>query len=239
DRQLPLYRPNNAVLEIPRDGLTVLFGNRVSAMGFDANPDPSSIYAVLTAKADARADGIFDSTKVPVKFLPSQIPVNGEPFFRSGERMTITNSDLGSIVKLDTVAGTENTSGRVYTEFDFFTLASGDTGFRLRFLWGSFLNFVVGKAPSMFSDPDAIPDTVDPTGPNAQLILSHPMFGYIIPFYTTPERSFYAGVSLEMPEADANSGFADPTQKYDSYSHIPDFAAKLRWQDKAWGHVQA
>lgn len=152
--------------------------------------------------------------------------------------MTITKSDAGSIVKLDTVAGNETASGRVYTEFDYFALANGDTGFRLRFLWGSFLNFVVGLAPSMFSDPDAIPDTIDPTGPNAQLILSHPMIGYIIPFYTTPDRSFYAGVSMEKPEADANSGFADSTQKFDSYSHIPDFAAKLRWQDKAWGHLQ-
>jgi len=236
NRQLALYRPNNSVLQMPRDGLTVVFPNPVNALGFAGNSDP---YAFFTAKADARADAILDTTKVPGgMFLPSAIPVSGEAFARSGERMTITSSNLGTIVKLDTVAGTGPTSGRLYTEFDYFAFADGDTRFRLRFVWGSFANFVVGMAPSMFSDPDAVPDTIDPTGPNAQLILSHALIGYIIPFSTSPERSFYAGISMEAPEADANPGFTDPRPgPYDSYSHIPDFAAKVRWEDKA-GHLQ-
>src|SRR5438105_2691506 len=184
NRQLALYRPDNSVLEMTRDGLTVVFPNPVNLLGFGGNSDP---YAFFTAKASARADAILDTTKVPGLFLPSTIPVSGENFARSGERMTIANSDLGGIVKLDTVAGTGPTSGRVYTEFDYFAFADGDTRFHLRFVWGSFANFVIGMAPSMFSDPDALPDTIDPTGPNAQLILSHALIGYIIPFYTTPE----------------------------------------------------
>ena len=71
------------------------------------------------------------------------------------------------------------------------------------------------------------------------MILSHPMIGYIIPFYTTPEGSFYAGISMENPEADVNPGFATRPGPYDSYSHIPDFATKLRWEDKVLGHLQA
>ena len=97
NRQLALYRPNNSVLEMPRDGLTVVFPNPVNALGFAADP-----YAFFTAKADARADAILDTTKVPGgMFLPSAIPVSGEAFARSGERMTITSSNLRFVPEAD------------------------------------------------------------------------------------------------------------------------------------------
>src|SRR5438034_253905 len=52
NRQLSVYRPNNAVLELTRDGLIIPFGTSAPASVFDgaANTDP---YAILNAKANA------------------------------------------------------------------------------------------------------------------------------------------------------------------------------------------
>src|SRR5438874_5597268 len=76
----------------------------------------------------------------------------------------------------------------------------------------------------------------DAAGPNSQVYLNntHAMIGYIFQLYQNDTQSWSFGVSAEKPEASATAALAS----FDSYSHIPDFAARLRFVDNSWGHAQ-
>jgi hypothetical protein len=224
---------------------------------------PGTVWA--DAHADARADAIFDSAKLfKSSFLPSNIPVRSDPFFRAGEHATIApgvatkvlidaRADLSGSSSSRLIASDADPSFRLVTELEFFTLADSSEGVQARQIFGQFNNVLAGKTYTLFSDVDALPNLISNVGPNASTLISHGVLGYYFtsgPFFQIPgQRSFVAAVSIETPEDSVSAltphipnpypfTVTDKT-KFNSYSQVPDFAAKIRYTDNSLGHVQA
>jgi hypothetical protein len=202
---------------------------------------------LLNVSGAARGDVVFDSTAIGSRgeFVPSTIPARTDAFFGGRERATVLAAPSVNHLAFNALANTGLDMGngpetaKVYADLQLVNLADGTTTVRARHLYGQFLNIIVGQTNSMFSDPDAAPDTLDVAGPNAQMDTidgsGAQVVGYFIPFSVDSTHSFYAAISAEKPQARA----LDPNLPMtNSYSHIPDFVARVRVQDNVWGHVQ-
>jgi hypothetical protein len=100
-------------------------------------------------------------------------------------------------------------------------------------------NITLGKADTLFSDPDAIPNTIDVAGPNAEIYLQHALVDFKLTYAKDADSWFSGTASIEMPEASVTSFDFANAKMFNSRSRIPDFAAQIRATSNSWGHVQA
>jgi hypothetical protein len=241
DHQIDVPRPQSATVVPQTQGTTFLL--RTLDPRFDDAPTPAG-YTVLSVLGTARGDVIIDTTRLKTStFLPVNIPVNGDAFFGSGQRLSLATSGVGTRLIFNTATNTGLNSYtaldhvKVFADVQFAMSLDGEQRASVPNFYGQFANLIIGSAVTIFSDPDSIPDTIDPSGANAVVDRNHVLIGCFLPY----SDRLYAVVSMEAPEA---SVAAPPTNKsftgtsFSSFSHIPDFAAKLRWEDKVLGHVQ-
>jgi hypothetical protein len=190
-----------------------------------------------------RAATIFDTTRLADfaagTFMPSAIPVEGEPFFEFGERAMLQGN--GSAVKISAqpvVAGNNVYAEALFvveelstSELDSFRLSSR--------AYLQYNQLVVGVTETAFADPDATVPIFDLAGPNATATVLSPIGGSgqgRLSYYLYPsgsgERGLIGNVSIEMPtpEIRFTSGTTIPTT-FSTFSHVPDFITTLRYGD--------
>ncbi len=118
---------------------------------------------------------------------------------------------------------------QVYIEANFNGYAGRD--FHLKKAYMSFRDFTVGYASSTFSDPAAVPSTVDASGPSNKLSQTAVLVRYM-PHITA---NWIAGVSVESPEKQIA---ADSTNTEACSDYIPNFAALMQYEWATGQHVR-
>jgi len=161
------------------------------------------------------------------EFIPSTIPVpSPSGVFNSQVSIRPTRLNLDYLIP-----STQVGEVRFFVEVDFLGDVNATTP-RLRHAYAQAKNLLIGQTFTNFMDPDAIPDTLDPQGPNGLVNLRNPQFRY--GFSLGGGRSFY--LSTEEPSSDIPSSTAQFNAQPNSPS--PDGTIRFR-QEFQRGHVQA
>ncbi|HEY4324805.1 MAG TPA: DcaP family trimeric outer membrane transporter [Mucilaginibacter sp.] len=164
-------------------------------------------------------------TKLPT--YKDQFAPNGNVFFG------IRQSRLG-------VRGwTQTPLGELKTQFeiDLFGLGTqlGETGMRVRHVYGELGKFLVGQTNSPFMDGDIFPNTLEYWGPTGMVFFRNVQIRY-----APVQGENQVFIALERPGASADQGTFAQRTELDSVrgvNQLPDFSANYRRTGK-WGHVQ-
>lgn len=200
--------------------------------GADVLPSPPPPEALINADLLARAAIFADDTRLADfangAFLPSAIPVAGQPFFGSGPRANLQGS--GSAVRINAYSpSSADYQASAHAQFmlqsaNFPTIDSGTSTFSVRQVYATLNRITVGAMDSAFSDPSAVPETIDLAGPSARITaydagLSGGQGRLSYDLFSEGSGGFKVIGSVEqgIPQI-ANIG---DTNK--SFSHIPDF----------------
>jgi DcaP outer membrane protein len=204
--------------------------------GFIAIPGTDTMFKIGgSVRLDAIAD--FQNSGNPNQFVPSTIPVPGEPGWDGGERSTIHAK--GTRLSLEVRRPVPwNGTLRIFTEYDFFEdSTSNSMKFRARHFYGQAWNFLIGQTFSAFMDVDAFPDVVDYQAPNGLVNKRQPQIRYTLPIYDHESTKFQLFASVEQPDAKLATDQSDFTGDLSTVNHVPDGVLGLRWEGKP-GHLQ-
>jgi hypothetical protein len=186
----------------------------------------------------ARVDAITDlrNNGNPNQFVPSSIPVPGQPGSEGGNRSTLHTKGTRLSFELRRPVPFDDTL-RIYSEFDFFgDSASAGMNFRTRHFYGQVWNFLVGQTFSAFMDADAFPDVLDHEGPNAIVNRRQPQLRYTLPVYEGAS-SVQLFASIEQPVSEIQTGGEDFPDDASVVSRLPDGVVGVRWEGRH-GHLQ-
>lgn len=186
----------------------------------------------------ARIDAIYDfeNNGNPNMFVPSSLPVTGQPGADGGSRSTIQTKGSRLSFEVRRPAG-ESDSLRIYYENDFFNdSASSGMSYRVRHLYGQAWNLLVGQTYSAFMDIDAWPDVLDYAGPNAIINRRQPQLRYS-PLIYQGAGNMHLIFSVEQPTSDLSTSAAGIPAGATTVSRAPDGVAGWRWEGDR-GHVQ-
>ena len=190
--------------------------------GFYIRSSDSKSY--LRIYGSVRLDGAYDINGLQsVKtFSTFDIPTGSENiekrFF-----MSVSQSRFGFDAHLVNKFGIFN----LKLESDFF---GSNNAFRIRHAYGTYKNFLLGQTWSVFGDPNSVPVTVDPDGPNSSLSER------TIQLRLQPVKAKYNwALAIESPKPDISS--PDSTQLEPVYQSYPDVTAMINFVYR-WGYVQ-
>lgn len=160
-------------------------------------------------------------------FMPIQIPIPADPL----NSKHLGTTPAGTCLFFRMVGrGRHIGEYQVYIEANFNGYSARD--FHLKKAYGMIGDFTVGYASSTFSDPAAVPPTVDAGGPNNKMDHTTVLVRYM-PRLT---RSLLAAVSIENPDTEIG---ADGTATRARSSYMPDFSAMLQYSWAPLQHVRA
>ena len=185
----------------------------------------------LVAQLDAMADDTFMAQDL---FLPSSIPVRGQPFYASGWRSNL--SARQSLLRMDFRRETPYGLMKVVYKNNFFGSGSGNMPYNMQWFYGELeaehYTLLAGYYRSAFTDIDAFPNTLDYEGPNSFTFKNGAQIRISPILFKGDDGKLTLPMSLEKPSADIAvvEGFA-------AFSHRPDATIGLRWQTPDW-HVQ-
>jgi hypothetical protein len=186
----------------------------------------------------ARLDTIYDfeDNGNPNQFIPSSIPVDGQPGADGGERSQIHTKGTRISFETRRPVGEEGTL-RIYNENDFFdNSTSSSMSFRVRHFYGQAWNLTIGQTFSAFMNIDSWPDVLDYAGPNALMNRRQPQIRFSPPIYEGVGE-MHLLFSLEQPDSDLNLGATGVPAGADIVSRVPDGVVGWRWEGSV-GHVQ-
>jgi hypothetical protein len=221
----PAYRPPSALAGVaePLPEGYVRLGDTGNLLKLD-----------LIAQLDAMADSTY---MAPDLFLPSSIPVRGQPFYDSGRRSSMSAKQ--SIFRMDFRRDTDYGTLKVVYKNNFFGSGSGDMPYNMQAFYGELDNdrfsLLAGYNISAFTDIDVFPNTLDFEGPNSFTFKYTPQIRFAPILYKSGESVLTLPMSLEKPNADITV----PTvlAEFQTYSRRPDITLGLRWQAPDW-HIQ-
>ncbi len=222
DQQPGAPRPDNKPLDPELKGFIPLPGTKT----------------MLRFGGSARLDGIYDfeDNGNPNLFVPSSIPVPGQPGAGGGPRSQIEAKGTRISFEARRPVGDEG-SLRIYNENDFFNNSSSSSmDFRVRHFYGQAWNFLVGQTFSAFMNVDAWPDVLDYQGPNAMINRRQAQVRYS-PVIYDGAGEMHLLFSLEQPESDINTGATGIPAGAEPVSRAPDGVVGWRWEGGV-GHVQ-
>ncbi|WP_157956519.1 DcaP family trimeric outer membrane transporter [Dyella sp. C11] len=167
-------------------------------------------------------------------FVPSSIPVKGQPFYDSGWRTNL--SARQSIFRMDFRRDTDYGTLKVVYKNNFFGSGSGDMPYNLQFFYGELDNehytLLAGYNISAFTDIDVFPNTLDYEGPNSFNFKYGPQIRFSPVLWKTGDGTLTLPLSMEKPNADITA-----IGNYTPYSRLADFTAGLRYETPDW-HIQ-
>ncbi|HEY5849698.1 MAG TPA: DcaP family trimeric outer membrane transporter [Lysobacter sp.] len=184
----------------------------------------------------AQFDMMFDNKFMGAKdlFVPSSIPVQGQPFHDSDSRSNLSAKQ--SVFRLDFRRQTDYGMLKVVYKNNFFGSGSGDMPYNMQYLYGELeaknYSLIAGYYLSAFTDIDAFPNTLDYEGPNSFTFKYTPQVRYSPIVYRSGEGKLTIPMSVEKPNADI-ALIGD----FETYSRIPDLTLGLRWETPDW-HLQ-
>lgn len=167
-------------------------------------------------------------------FVPSSIPVRGQPFYSSGWRTNL--SARQSLFRMDFRRETDYGTLKVVYKNNFFGSGTGDMPYNLQFFYGELDNehysLLAGYNISAFTDIDVFPNTLDYEGPNSFTFKYGPQIRFSPVLYRSGDSKLTLPVSMEKPNADITT-----IGDYSPYSRLADFTLGLRWETPDW-HIQ-
>ncbi|WP_199098688.1 DcaP family trimeric outer membrane transporter [Dyella sp. ASV21] len=184
----------------------------------------------------AQLDTMIDNTHMGSKdlFVPSSIPVRGQPFYNSGWNTNL--SARQSIFRMDFRRDTDYGVLKVVYKNNFFGSGTGDMPYNMQFFYGELENeryrLLVGYNISAFTDIDVFPNTLDYEGPNSFNFKYGPQLRFVPVLHKWGDSTLTMPMSMEKPNADITT-----IGHYSPYSRLADFTLGLRWETPSW-HVQ-
>ena len=132
----------------------------------------------FNSSVTARGAIVADDTRLEDfaagSFLPSAIPVEGQPFYGSDSRAALQAS--GNAIRINafspaTADYSASASAQLMVNNAAFTAddSLGNANVSLRQIVGRLNRLTIGIMDSAFSDPSAVPETIDLAGPNARV----------------------------------------------------------------------
>jgi hypothetical protein len=186
----------------------------------------------LVAQLDTMIDNKYMGSRDA--FLPSSIPVQGQPFYNTGWRTNL--SARQSLFRMDFRRESDYGTVKVVYKNNFFGSGSGDMPYNLQFFYGELDNerftLLAGYNISAFTDIAVFPNTLDFEGPNSFTFKYGPQLRFSPYLYKSSAGALTLPMSIEKPNADiaVANGYAP-------YSRRADFTLGLRWEAPNW-HVQ-
>ncbi|EAQ77340.1 hypothetical protein DSM3645_04805 [Blastopirellula marina DSM 3645] len=181
----------------------------------------------------ARAAVFGDSTRLAPfangMFLPSAIPVAGQPYYGTNARASLQGN--GSALRLSAYSPATSSyraSAHADLVLDNAELSIGDnsvsTGFAVRSVVGTINGFTIGVSDSAFSDPSAVPETIDIAGPSARVTvfdagITNGQGRLSYDFFSQREDGFKAVASIEQPIPEISYTAANESR----FAYLPDF----------------
>lgn len=158
-------------------------------------------------------------------FAPALIPIPADPAYR--DRFGTTPAGTALFLRM---AGSNRVLGdyQLYIEANFNGYEMRDL--KLKKAYAQVRDFTVGLASSTFSDPAALPPTVDAQGPTNKLASNNVLLRYMPTF-----GKFSFGVSVETPEASIG---ADGVETKATSPWVPDGAALVQYEWAKGQHVR-
>ncbi|ULU27838.1 DcaP family trimeric outer membrane transporter [Dyella terrae] len=184
----------------------------------------------------AQLDTMIDNTYMGSSdlFVPSSIPVRGQPFYGSGWRTNL--SARQSIFRMDFRRDTDYGTLKVVYKNNFFGSGTGDMPYNMQFFYGELDNryytLLAGYNISAFTDIDVFPNTLDYEGPNSFTFKYGPQIRFSPVLYRSGDSKLTLPLSMEKPNADITK-----VGNYSPYSRLADFTLGLRWETPDW-HIQ-
>jgi type II secretory pathway pseudopilin PulG len=186
----------------------------------------------LVAQLDTMVDNTYMGS--PDLFVPSSIPVKGQPFYGSGWRTNL--SARQSIFRMDFRRDTDYGTLKVVYKNNFFGSGTGDMPYNLQFFYGELDNehytLLAGYNISAFTDIDVFPNTLDYEGPNSFTFKYGPQIRFSPVLLNAGDGKLTLPLSMEKPNADITA-----IGNYSPYSRLADFTGGLRWEMPDW-HIQ-
>jgi hypothetical protein len=183
----------------------------------------------LVAQLDAMADSTYMGAAD--LFVPSSIPVRGQPLYDSGRRSNMSAKQ--SVFRMDFQRQTDYGTLKVVYKNNFFGSGSGDMPYNLQAFYGELDNehysLLAGYNISAFTDIDVFPNTLDYEGPNSFTFKYGPQIRFSPVLYRSGESALTLPMSLEKPNADISV-----IEGFNTYSRRPDITLGLRWQAPTW-----
>ncbi len=199
--------------------------------------DPGAPYFLFLSKDSKLAMGIGGAVRmrayydwggaIPAPgFAPALIPIPANP----SEMRHFGTTPAGTCLFFR-VLGQNKTLGeyQLYIEADFTGYQSRD--FKLKKAYAIINNLTVGYAASTFSDPAAIPPTVDAQGPANKMTPT----AVLVRYMPVIKDKWYLAVSAETPDAAIG---ADGKNTSAVSNWLPDFAAFVQYQWAQGQHVR-
>ncbi|MCH5217111.1 MAG: hypothetical protein J1F07_00930 [Muribaculaceae bacterium] len=195
--------------------------------------DPAAPYFLFMSKDAQLAMGVGGCVRmrgwydwggaIPANgFAPYLIPMEPDPTNMKKFGTTPSGSSL-----FFRVIGRNKKLGdyQLYIEANF--NGYGGKDFHLKKAYATLNDWTVGYAPTTFSDPAALPPTVDASGPNNKLSATSVLVRYLHPF----TNRWSIAVSLETPASGINE--SENTKKVSDW--LPDAAAFVQYN---WGRSE-
>ncbi|MEZ3578381.1 MAG: hypothetical protein K1W01_12890 [Muribaculaceae bacterium] len=199
--------------------------------------DPGAPYFLFLSKDSKLAMGIGGAVRMRAYydwggampspgFAPALIPIPADP-----ANMKHFGTTPAGTCLFFRVLGQNKTLGeyQLYIEADFTGYQSRD--FRLKKAYAIINDFTVGYAPSTFSDPAAVPPTVDAQGPANKMTPTSVLVRYM----PVVKDKWYFAVSAETPETSIGADGSD-TRTVSNW--LPDFAAFAQYQWAQGQHIR-
>jgi hypothetical protein len=186
----------------------------------------------------ARLDTIYDfeDNGNPNQFVPSSIPVDGQPGEDGSGRSTLHAKGTRVSFEVRRPAG-EDGSLRIFNENDFFDdSTSSSMKFRVRHFYGQAWNLLIGQTYSAFMNIDAWPDVLDYAGPNASINKRQAQVRYTPPIYDGHGK-MHLIFSVEQPDSDLSTSATGLPAGAKTFTPFPDGVVGWRWEGDV-GHVQ-
>lgn len=199
--------------------------------------DPGAPYFLFLSKDSKLAMGLGGAVRmrayydwggaIPAKgFVPALIPIPANP-----TDMRHFGSTPAGTCLFFRVFGQNKTLGeyQLYIEANFSGYQSRD--FKLKNAYAIINDFTVGYTSSTFSDPAAVPPTVDAQGPTNKITPTSVLVRYMPVF----KNKWVFAVSAETPETQIGA-YDNNTQAVSNW--LPDLAAFVQYQWGADQHVR-
>ena len=156
------------------------------------------------------------------RFITSSIQIEDPDQEREGSRVTVMARPSRFNFDLRTPTGVGYM--RAFIEADF--AGSGNT-LRLRHAYGQWRRAIFGQTWSTFADPEAEPDGIDFEGLNSIVLFRQAQVRWSV----APSERVRVAFALEDPRPDLTGA--------NGVNQAPDVIARLRWEPKVGGHMQA
>lgn len=247
DRQISRQLQSNKIVFIdgkPADSITQHYIDslraEISVFYYDQFrhfQDPGAPYFLFMSKDSKLAMGIGGAVRMrayydwggamPASgFVPYLIPMHPDP----ADMRHIGTSPSGTCLFFR-VLGRNKTLGnyQLYIEGNFNGYEGRDL--KLKMAYAIVNDFTVGYAPSTFSDPAALPPTVDAQGPNNKITPTSVLVRYM----PVIKNRWVLAASVEAPEPLIG---ADNSLTKKCRSYMPDFAAFAQYQWAPNQHIR-